>query len=258
MKSLAGRLSAALAVSLVLLLALQWLIATIAINRLTEQLMVARLSKDAESLLAALQTNAQGDLQLDPRRISPRYQRPFSGYYYTIASGDKREVSRSLWDSAFESPTLEAGGALIFRSAGPEKRPLLVVARGYRPRGKPLDFLLPAAPRSENYDRQPIGASAPIGKNLHSRTARQAQIEYRDIVRFDVAERLAVDTVDREIHRVSGHLQRSFELRPQHGVVFDQQQPHDQSSSFIVIKSPLPASSLSSHTLPAVSRISTS
>ncbi len=132
MKSLAGRLSAALAISLVLLLALQWLIASIAISRLTEQLMVARLSKDAESLLAALQANAQGDLHLDARRISPRYQRPFAGYYYTIAAGDRREVSRSLWDTAFEFPAINPGETLTFRSTGPEQQPLLVVAHGYR------------------------------------------------------------------------------------------------------------------------------
>lgn len=132
MRSLAGRLSAALAISLIGLLALQWLIATIAIDRLTEQLMVARLSKDAESLLAALQPTAQGDLQLDPRRVSPRYQRPFSGFYYTVAAGDKLEVSRSLWDTAFEVPAMDPGRMLTFRGIGPEKQPLLVVAHGYR------------------------------------------------------------------------------------------------------------------------------
>ena len=136
MKSLAGRLSAALAISLVVLLALQWVIATIAIDRLTQQLLAARLSKDAESLLAALRPDAQGDLQLDPRRVSPRYQRPFSGYYYTVAAEGKREVSRSLWDTAFEFPALDPGGALIFRGTGPEKQPLLIVAHGYRKHGR--------------------------------------------------------------------------------------------------------------------------
>lgn len=132
MSSLKGRLSAALAASLVVLLALQWFIASVAIDRLTKQQLVARLSKDTESLLAAMQPDAQGELQLDPRRVSPRYQRPFSGYYYTIASGGSREVSRSLWDAAFEFPGVDPGRMLTFRAAGPEQQPLLVVAQGFR------------------------------------------------------------------------------------------------------------------------------
>lgn len=132
MGSLKGRLSAALAVSLIVLLALQWLIASIAINRLTEQQLVARLSKDAESLLAAIQPDVRGELSLDPRRVSPRYQRPFSGYYYTIASGANREVSRSLWDATFEFPDVTPGRSLTIRAAGPERQPLLVVAQGFR------------------------------------------------------------------------------------------------------------------------------
>lgn len=132
MSSLKTRLSAALAASLVVLLALQWLIASLAINRLMEQQLVSRLSKDAESLLAALQVGAHGELQLDPRRVSPRYQRPFSGYYYTVAAGGNREASRSLWDAAFEFPAVDQGRMLTFRATGPERQPLLVVAQGFR------------------------------------------------------------------------------------------------------------------------------
>jgi signal transduction histidine kinase len=131
-KSLKGRLSVALAVSLVVLLALQWLIAGIAVDRLTEQQLVTRLSNDAQSLLAALQIDTQGGMQLDPRRVSPRYQRPFSGYYYTVDSGGSREVSRSLWDSAFEFPAMEPGRTRTLRTTGPERQPLLVVAQGFR------------------------------------------------------------------------------------------------------------------------------
>ena len=142
MKSLAGRLSAALAVSLIALLALQWLIASVAISSLTERLLVARLAKDAESLLAALQPDAQGDLQLDSRRVSPRYQRPFSGYYFMIATGERREVSRSLWDTAFEFPAVDSGRAVTFRSTGPENQPLLGVAQTRSLRVPMMAFLM--------------------------------------------------------------------------------------------------------------------
>jgi signal transduction histidine kinase len=132
MTSLKARLSLALAVSLIALLALQWVVVSVAINRLTEQQLVGRLAKDTESLLAALQLNAQGGLHLDPRRISPRYERPFSGHYYMILSGPMRETSRSLWDASFELTPLDPGELRTFHLSGPERQPLIVVAQGFR------------------------------------------------------------------------------------------------------------------------------
>jgi signal transduction histidine kinase len=131
MNSLGGRLSTALAASLVVLLGLQWIVASFAINQLMERQLTTRLARDAESLLSALEANAAGDLELDPRRVSPRYQRPFSGYYYTVSIGDQRETSRSLWDASIEFPALAAGRTEVFRAVGPERKPLLVVASGF-------------------------------------------------------------------------------------------------------------------------------
>ena len=136
MKSLRGRLSLALAVSLVGLLALQWLVASIAIDRLLERQLAARLAKDAESLLSALEPDSTGALRLDSRRVSPRYQRPFSGFYYTIRTQSGHETSRSLWDDAIETRIVSAGEARQFRTTGPEHRPLMAVVHGYRKRGE--------------------------------------------------------------------------------------------------------------------------
>jgi len=135
MRSLQSRLSLALALSLVALLTLQWLVASIAISRLMERQVAARLVKDAESLLSALEGDSKGGLRLDSRRVSPRYQRPFSGFYYTVDGGGLRETSRSLWDMAIESRSVAAGAGLQFRTVGPERQPLLAVVRGYRMRG---------------------------------------------------------------------------------------------------------------------------
>ncbi|HWA14057.1 MAG TPA: sensor histidine kinase [Burkholderiales bacterium] len=131
-RSLGGRLSAALALSLVILLGLQWIVASLAIAQLMERQLTARLARDAESLLAALQEAPGGGLQLDPRRVSPRYQRPFSGYYYTVVSGGQRETSRSLWDADIAFPLPGAGRNATLRAIGPERQPLLVYAAGFR------------------------------------------------------------------------------------------------------------------------------
>ena len=136
MRSLQGTLSLALAMSLVALLAVQWLVASAAIGRLMEGQLVARLTKDAESLLSALEPDPQGTLRLDTRRVSSRYQRPLSGFYYTVRSGALHETSRSLWDEAIESRSVAPGEALQFRTTGPERQPLLAVVHGYRMRGQ--------------------------------------------------------------------------------------------------------------------------
>ena len=53
------------------------------------------LQNDSENLLIALSRGPQG-LQLDERRLSPAYQRPFSGHYFSIEFGDTHWRSRSL------------------------------------------------------------------------------------------------------------------------------------------------------------------
>ncbi|MBU3736379.1 MAG: ATP-binding protein, partial [Methylobacterium sp.] len=82
MNSLQNRLSAGLIGSLVVLLTLQWLVVSWAIGRMTEDQLVDRLQHEGQSLLAGVAFDAAGTLQLDARRVSAMYQRPFSGHYY--------------------------------------------------------------------------------------------------------------------------------------------------------------------------------
>jgi signal transduction histidine kinase len=155
MLSLKGRLSVALAVSLVGLLTVQWLVASVAIRQLTEGQLVARLAHDAENLLAGSQIDAQGRLQIDPRRVNTIYQRPFSGHYYLISAGSDQQISRSLWDATLEIPAMAPGTEARMLAAGPERQSLLVVARGFR-----------------KHDRELTVAVAEDMSNLHSELRR--------------------------------------------------------------------------------------
>jgi len=132
MLSLKARLSLTLAVSLVALLTLQWLIASMAIHQLIEAELGTRLAHDAENLLAGTQVDAQGRLEIDPRRVNTIYQRPFSGHYYVVSAGGDEQISRSLWDASLDVPTMAPGNEARVRATGPERQPLLIVARGYR------------------------------------------------------------------------------------------------------------------------------
>jgi signal transduction histidine kinase len=130
-KSLSGRLSWGLTLSLVILLTVQWGMVSYAIRHLTQEQMASRLLQDSESLLAGIQFDAVDQLNIDTKRISAVYQRPFSGHYFVIKSGGQQYVSRSLWDQNLLTPDVNAGVEIRLIIDGPDKQRLLAVTHGY-------------------------------------------------------------------------------------------------------------------------------
>ncbi|MDD1012075.1 sensor histidine kinase [Pseudomonas rubra] len=95
------------------------------------------LRKESENLLVAL-VRGQSGLELDERRISSAYKRPFSGYYFRIDFEGGNWRSRSLWDldmPAPQTPGLHAGLEL-----GPEGQQLLVLRADYRRLGQAISI----------------------------------------------------------------------------------------------------------------------
>lgn len=100
------------------------------------------LRKESENLLVALVRGPTG-LQLDERRISSAYQRPFSGYYFRIdfaQAGPEHSTwrSRSLWDLDMPKPArpgLDDGHEL-----GPEGQQLLAYRGDYRRLGQDISI----------------------------------------------------------------------------------------------------------------------
>ncbi|HKS15635.1 MAG TPA: sensor histidine kinase [Pseudomonas sp.] len=95
------------------------------------------LRKESENLLVALVHGPNG-IQLDERRVSSAYQRPFSGYYFRIDFDEGHWRSRSLWDMEMPRPAepgLEAGLEL-----GPDAQKLLVLRADYRRLGKAISI----------------------------------------------------------------------------------------------------------------------
>lgn len=135
MKSLRGRLTLGLIISLVVLLGLQWSVATVVIERLVEGQLVDRLTQDAENLLSGIEFNGQQNFVLNRARVSAVYQRPFSGHYYVISTATQTEASRSLWDSALQVADPGTGQKALLRMRGPEQQPLLVSVHGYQKQG---------------------------------------------------------------------------------------------------------------------------
>jgi len=142
MASLKGRLTWGLVVSLIVLLTLQWAVVTYTINKLTENQMIERLQREGETLLAGAHFNAEGQLVLDTKYLSAIYQRPFSGYYYVMFSGQQRLVSRSLWDADLDIKALQTGAQVSLYLPGPERQPLLAVAHGYQKQQRTITIVI--------------------------------------------------------------------------------------------------------------------
>lgn len=141
MNSLSGRLSWGLALSLVVILVAQWVVASFAIRHLIENQVSNRLIQDGESLLAGINFYADG-LYVDPRRVNTIYQRPFSGHYFVISAGNERYVSRSLWDKELLVPKVNPGVDIRLTISGPENQSLLSVTHGYLKHGRQISILV--------------------------------------------------------------------------------------------------------------------
>ncbi|MES2868456.1 MAG: ATP-binding protein [Pseudomonadota bacterium] len=95
------------------------------------------LQNDSENLLIALNRGPQG-LQLDERRLSPAYQRPFSGHYFSIEFGDTHWRSRSLWDAHLPRPAQPGLDSTL--QPGPEGQMLLVLRSDYQRFGQAVSI----------------------------------------------------------------------------------------------------------------------
>jgi signal transduction histidine kinase len=130
-KSLSGRLSWGLALSLIALLVVQWAIASYTIRYMIEDQVASRLIQDSETLLAGIRFDEAGHFSLDAKRINTIYDRPFSGHYYVIAVDGQEHVSRSLWDAELLVPEVNAGVDVRLTIDGPDNQSLLSITHGY-------------------------------------------------------------------------------------------------------------------------------
>lgn len=97
----------------------------------------AGLRNESENILIAIARGPDG-LQLDERRISPAYERPFSGHYFRIDFPDGHWRSRSLWD--MELPRPDTAGLHSGLKLGPDGQLLLVLRADYRRLGQPISI----------------------------------------------------------------------------------------------------------------------
>ena len=126
------RLRLALAGALVLILTLvaaQLGLSTL-FNRHAERAIAADLSDLSDYLIAAIEAQADGSLDLPEPPPDPAYARPYSGRYWSVTSGEAAWTSRSLWDFTLTLPDAPPPGEdAILTLPGPQDTALLALDR---------------------------------------------------------------------------------------------------------------------------------
>jgi len=127
--SLTGRLVAAAAVWLLLLLLVGSVVLRSAFQDTVERQFGNRLGAVLHAMIAVAEVGPDGAVTLVRPLGDPRFEQAYSGWYWQIADPSGRLLrSRSLWDSTL--PVHPANGAdQTNRQIGPRGEPLLVVER---------------------------------------------------------------------------------------------------------------------------------
>lgn len=93
------------------------------------------LQDETQTLLGAVVRGPNG-LQLDERRLSAAFKRPYSGLYFRIDLAAQSWRSRSLWDR--EMQPVERAGLQSTLSDGPQGQQWLVYRADYQRYGQPI------------------------------------------------------------------------------------------------------------------------
>lgn len=127
-----GLISVLLIIGLVLAQISLWLF-EVGLQRYLE----SGLRNDSELLLVAIVRGPNG-LQLDEHRLSPGYQRPYSGHYFRIDFDGGHWRSRSLWD--LELPQPESAGLHADLELAKSRQSLLLLHNEYRKFGQKISI----------------------------------------------------------------------------------------------------------------------
>lgn len=130
-RSLLARLSSAAAILIILALALAGFGLRAIFNQEIENRAAGELSQVVKMIAAQVRIDAAGAPALDVALPDPRFDAPYSGFYWQISKTDGQRVrSRSLWDFVLSPPGGGSdGGRRVSSLEGPNDSRVLAVVR---------------------------------------------------------------------------------------------------------------------------------
>lgn len=126
MTSIQSRLGVWLLSSVLVILAMHWLVTSRAPVLFTQDYMAKRLGHDAETLMQGLRFGEAGEPLVEPEYVAPIYLRHDSGHYYLIRTGAHRLSSRSLGGVSIDLPMNDLPQESLVYQTGPDNQKLLV------------------------------------------------------------------------------------------------------------------------------------
>ncbi|MBF0193309.1 MAG: sensor histidine kinase [Magnetococcales bacterium] len=142
MNSIKVRLNLGLIISLLLLVGVLWFTTTGTIRDLTNSYIKDRLVLEIDTLLTELSLDNQDHPTIDQERVDRFFHHSFSGLYFQIIVSDGDETinlrSKSLKKSDLEVPKLKAGESVEYKTLGPRKEMLFILAKGFNVRDSTL------------------------------------------------------------------------------------------------------------------------
>lgn len=136
MNSLRWRICLGLVLSLALVVAVQWLMARVAVAAMMQSFVERELVEDTDELFEALRirpgTAAGGPVVITLDHVDPSFSAPDSGHYFQImVDGRKAMVSKSLADGDLNTSALAPMQSELGRVAGPGGQPMLFGSKGF-------------------------------------------------------------------------------------------------------------------------------
>ena len=129
----------------------------------------ARLMVLLEGVVAGTEVDADGALQLRPQLGEPRFDQPYSGWYWQIQRrGDDQPLARSasLWDHSLTLALPEAEAIAQHDAIGPQGMSLRLVVREIRLPGTEEPFLFGVAGDREEIVAQTLRFNRLLGLSL--------------------------------------------------------------------------------------------
>ncbi|MEK9725438.1 MAG: sensor histidine kinase N-terminal domain-containing protein, partial [Rhodospirillaceae bacterium] len=150
-RSLAGRLILAAGLWTAIALLAAGLILSTIFRDTAERAFDRQLRVLLEALVAASEVGPEGQPQLARALGEPRFERPYSGWYWQINSDDGTALARSasLFDQALATGDATVSGTMaFFAGTGPNGEPLQIAARDIRfpDLEAPLRYIVAANP----------------------------------------------------------------------------------------------------------------
>ena len=185
--SLARQLLASSLLGLALLLLAGGAALSYAFRRSSESAFDTHLAAWQRALVASLQIDASGRLVQESSLPDPRFEQPFSGWYWQVAQGgDVLRASRSLWDATLVAPSAAASGAVAF--TGPRGQPLRALVNEVTLPRAPAPFQLILAGDAaelqreiDRFDTLLLAALALLGAGILGLAALQMRVALRPL-----------------------------------------------------------------------------